>query len=78
MKSASPCKRVSTRSKKMHRAIVRKQSERNQKMQRIHDDLEQAIEDEDVDAVETPPEKARPLGLGWQHVTKAGHVHCKE
>ncbi|KAI6678456.1 hypothetical protein NL676_039252 [Syzygium grande] len=78
MKSASPSRRVSTRGKKMHRAIVRKQSERNQKMQRLHDDLEQAIEDQDVDAVETPLEKATPSGLRWQHVTKAGHVHCKE
>ncbi|KAI6678460.1 hypothetical protein NL676_039256 [Syzygium grande] len=77
MKSASPSKRVSTRGKKMHRAIVRKQSERDQKMQRIHDNLELAIEDEDVDVVEMPLQKAIPSGLR-QHVTKASHVSCQD
>ncbi|KAF8015185.1 hypothetical protein BT93_H0862 [Corymbia citriodora subsp. variegata] len=77
MKSASPSKRVSTRGKKMHRPIVRKWSEKDQMMQRIHDDVERAIEDEDADAVETPPEKAMPSRLR-QHVTKTGRMPCKE
>ncbi|KAL3729883.1 hypothetical protein ACJRO7_026952 [Eucalyptus globulus] len=77
MKSASPSKRVSTRGKKTHRAIVRKQSEKDQMRQRIHDDVELAIEGEDVDAVETPPEKATSSG-SRQYVTKAGRMPCKE
>ncbi|KAI6678454.1 hypothetical protein NL676_039250 [Syzygium grande] len=67
MKSASPSKRVSTRGKKMHRIIMLKQLERDQKMQRIHDDLELAIGDENVDVVETLPEKAMLVKIALNH-----------
>ncbi|KAL3729892.1 hypothetical protein ACJRO7_026961 [Eucalyptus globulus] len=71
MKSASSSVRVPARGKKMHRTIVRKQSERDQRIQRIHDDLELAIEDENVDVV-PQPKKATPSVLR-QQVTKADH-----